>query len=168
MTAHSKHIDSDRLVRLSEEVARIAGNLAELSMGAEYASADSVSSRGAASNPETQVSLPTVRWLITARRKRSRYLSEDLFADPAWDILLDLLHAELSQHRVAVSSLCIAANVPPTTGLRWINNMVSHGLLIRLPDTHDARRVFIELAPDVSAALRKYFAEVVEPGRIAA
>ena len=167
MTAHSKHIDSDRLIRLSEEVARIAGNLAELSMGAEFPSADQGSS-GAAASTETHVSLQTVRWLIAARRKRSRYLSDDLFADPAWDILLDLLHAELSQHRVAVSSLCIAANVPPTTGLRWINNMVSHGLLVRRPDTRDARRVFIELAPEASTALRKYFAEIVEPGRMAA
>jgi hypothetical protein len=40
--------------------------------------------------------------------------------------------------------------------------MVRRGLLIRELDRHDGGRVFIMLAPDASAALRRYFAEVVE------
>jgi hypothetical protein len=42
---------------------------------------------------------------------RARFFQEELFADPAWDMLLDLLQAEIAQHRVPVSSLCIAAAV---------------------------------------------------------
>jgi DNA-binding MarR family transcriptional regulator len=38
--------------------------------------------------------------------------------------------------------------------------MVSQGLFIRRADPHDGRRVFVELAPDTSHALRRYFAEV--------
>jgi DNA-binding MarR family transcriptional regulator len=38
--------------------------------------------------------------------------------------------------------------------------MVEQGLIIRRPDPHDARRVFVTLAPEVSLALHKYFAEV--------
>jgi len=40
--------------------------------------------------------------------------------------------------------------------------MVQRGLLIGGPDRHDGRRVFITLAPDASAAIRRYFAEVAE------
>ena len=90
---------------------------------------------------------------------RSRYFAEDLFADPAWDMLLDLLQAEISQLRVPVSGLCIAAAVPATTALRWLKTMVSKGVLIRRADPHDGRRVFVELAPEASQALRRYFAE---------
>jgi hypothetical protein len=43
---------------------------------------------------------------------REQFFGPDLFADPAWDILLDLYAARLEQQRVAVSSLCIAAAVP--------------------------------------------------------
>jgi hypothetical protein len=36
---------------------------------------------------------------------------------------------------------------------------------VRRADPHDGRRVFVELAPDTSRALRRYFAEV---GKVAA
>ena len=91
---------------------------------------------------------------------RSRYFPEELFADPAWDMLLDLLQAEIAHLRVPVSSLCIAAAVPATTALRWLKTMVSQGIFIRRADPHDGRRVFVELAPETSGALRRYFAEV--------
>jgi DNA-binding MarR family transcriptional regulator len=91
---------------------------------------------------------------------RARYFGENLFADPAWDMLLDLLQAEISQVRVPVSSLCIAAAVPATTVLRWLKTMVGQGLVVRRADPWDRRRVFVELAPETSHALRRYFAEV--------
>jgi DNA-binding MarR family transcriptional regulator len=75
-------------------------------------------------------------------------------------MLLDLLQAEIAQHRVPVSSLCIAAAVPATTALRWFKTMTDNGLFNRRADPHDGRRVFIELAPATSLAMRRYFAEV--------
>jgi DNA-binding MarR family transcriptional regulator len=112
------------------------------------------------------VSAETVRSVIRARRLRARYFAEDLFADPAWDMLLDLLQAEIAQLRVPVSSLCIAAAVPATTALRWLKTMTSEGLFVRRADPHDGRRVFVELAPKTSEALRRYFAEVGQPAVI--
>jgi DNA-binding MarR family transcriptional regulator len=38
--------------------------------------------------------------------------------------------------------------------------MVSQGLFIRRSDPHDGRRVFVELAPEASRAMRRYFAEI--------
>ena len=107
-----------------------------------------------------EVSIDTVRTVIRARRLRGRYFAEELFADPAWDMLLDLLQAEIAQLRVPVSSLCIAAAVPATTALRWLKSMTEQGLFLRRADPHDARRVFVELAPEASAAMRRYFADV--------
>jgi DNA-binding MarR family transcriptional regulator len=91
---------------------------------------------------------------------RGRFFADDLFADPAWDMLLDLLQAEIAQLRVPVSSLCIAAAVPATTALRWLKTMTDKGMFVRRADPHDGRRVFVELAPDASVALRRYFAHV--------
>ena len=78
-------------------------------------------------------------------------------------MLLDLLQAEIAQLRVPVSSLCIAAAVPATTALRWLKTMTSQGLFLRRADPHDGRRVFVELSPQASMALRRYFAEVGRP-----
>lgn len=148
--------NAERLRQLSEEVSRIASTLARLSTG------PSTPLRPAEAFPNADappISVEAVRSVIRARRLRARYFQEDLFADPAWDMLLDLLQAEIAQLRVPVSSLCIAAAVPATTALRWLKTMVGQGIFIRRADPHDGRRVFVELAPEASSAMRRYFAD---------
>lgn len=98
-----------------------------------------------------------VRDMLRARRIRADFMPGDLFADPAWDMMLDLLAARLEQERVSVSSLCIAAAVPPTTALRWIRTLTDKGLVVRQADPHDGRRVFIALAQDAADALIRWF-----------
>ena len=149
--------NAERLRQLSEEVGRIASTLARLSTG-PGASARAIEAQPVGDLPP--LSAKTVRNVIRARRLRARFFREDLFADPAWDMLLDLLQAEIEQMRVPVSNLCIAASVPATTALRWLKTMVSQGIFVRRADPHDGRRVFVELAPEASQALRHYFAEV--------
>ena len=165
--AHLSDVVSDqnnaRLRQLSDEVSRIAATLARLSTGPGQPVRSQEAPR---SNDVPEVSVDTVRAVIRARRLRSRYFAEELFADPAWDMLLDLLQAELAQLRVPVSSLCIAAAVPATTALRWLKTMTAQGLFVRRADPHDGRRVFVELDPSASLALRRYFAEVGNPATI--
>jgi hypothetical protein len=148
-----------RLRQLSEEVSRIASTLARLS-GNEAAGSGPSATLQAPAGELPAVPAESVRAIIRARRARGNYLPADLFADPAWDMLLDLLQAELVQHRVPVSSLCIAAAVPATTALRWIKTMTDRGLLTRRPDPHDGRRIFMEMAPATSHAVRRFFNEV--------
>jgi len=146
-----------RLRQLSDEVSRIAATLARLSVGPGAAAAEKPE---APTGKAPSVSLDTVRQVIRARRLRARFFDEELFADPAWDMLLDLLQAEIAQHRVPVSSLCIAAAVPATTALRWIKTMTDAGLFNRRADPRDGRRVFVELSPRASENMRRYFDEV--------
>lgn len=58
-----------------------------------------------------------LRKIIRARRARDDVFGKDLFADPAWDILLDLAIARAENKQVSVTSLCIASGVPATTAL---------------------------------------------------
>ena len=151
---------TERLRQLSDEVSRIASTLARLSTG------PGETQRPLPVTPSSDVppvSGDTIRSVIRARRLRGRYFEEELFADPAWDMLLDLLQAEIAQLRVPVSSLCIAAAVPATTALRWLKTMTDQGIFVRRADPHDGRRVFVELSPAASQAMRRYFAEI---GRI--
>jgi DNA-binding MarR family transcriptional regulator len=150
---------SARLRQLSEEVSRIASALARLSTSSSQPPL-SPATIAPPRDDVPNVSAEALRSMIRARRQRASFLPADLFADPAWDMLLDLLQAEIVQHRVPVSSLCIAAAVPATTALRWIKAMTDRGLLVRKDDPHDGRRVFIEMAPATSASLRHYFKDV--------
>lgn len=98
-----------------------------------------------------------VRERIRQRRTRENLFSTELFADPAWDMLLDLYAAELEGGDVSVSSLCIAASVPTTTALRWIKLLSDQGWLVRQQDPHDGRRINMRLSEGSRARLNRYF-----------
>ena len=49
--------------------------------------------------------------LITERRQRAKSFGSELFADPAWDMLLDLFLAMLQKKRISISSACIASSL---------------------------------------------------------
>ncbi len=106
---------------------------------------------------DDDLSAKTIRDIIKLRRMRDSHFKPDLFADPAWDILLDLMAARLEDKSVSVSSLCIAAAVPPTTALRWVTGMTESGMLVRRMDPSDARRVFIELSEETAMRLDTFF-----------
>lgn len=100
-----------------------------------------------------------VRRILRNRRLRSTHFDPRLFADPAWDMLLDLAAARAEHRRVSVTSLCIASEVPPTTALRWIGQMVEQGHFVRTGDQSDRRRAFIELSERATDAMARYFKE---------
>jgi hypothetical protein len=142
-----------RLDALKRDAERVAAALAELAgVG-----------RDEAARPVTAA---RIRARIKARRQRDRYFDPTLFADAAWDILLDLAASRLEDRPVSVSSLCIAAAVPTTTGLRTIKQMVDRGLLVRRSDPADARRTFIGLSPQAARAMDGCLAAVLnQPGQ---
>lgn len=105
-----------------------------------------------------------VRDMIWRRRRRESHFPADLFADPAWDMLLDLYAAHYEQKTVSVSSLCIAAAVPATTALRWIKTMVDEGWFIRSEDPYDGRRIHIALSGDGCKRMDSYFNELMQAG----
>lgn len=103
---------------------------------------------------------PLNRAKLYYRKRRDReqmFGNSDLFADPAWDILIDLFIAREEGNQISVSSACIAAAVPGTTALRWINVLESKGHVIRFNDPHDARRVYLTLSPTTAEIVRTYF-----------
>ncbi|WP_225204465.1 winged helix DNA-binding protein [Novosphingobium huizhouense] len=180
--------EEDRLslLRLTDQVTQIAQKLEALSSGQHVLSPSSTVFRfdaagdlgegGAERLGDRLVKPPRppmpdprlVRRIIRHRQARARFLPADLFADPAWDMLLDLTAAREEHTRVSVTSLCIASGVPPTTALRWIGQMTEAGLLQRLEDETDRRRAFITLTEKAADAIARYFAEVLSPASAAA
>jgi len=166
--------DDDRLMllRLSEQVGQIAGRIERLAPGPAASADVSASAFGFAGSAREELAQPAlatasglpdgrlVRKIIRQRQLRSRFLDGDLFADPAWDMLLDLTASRVECKRVSVTSLCIASGVPPTTALRWIGQMVEAGLFARVCDDSDRRRAFIELTDKAAHAMARYFSEI--------
>lgn len=157
MSKHAPGPKDKQLLALSEQVSRVAQSLAELAVGSPSAA------KGANSNTdELEVAEASIARVIRARTERALYIPTELFADPVWDIMLHLLHAEIAHRRVSISSACVASGLPERVGLRWLNTMVEHGLADMERDPDDPGGGSIELMPEVSRALRRYIREVVE------
>jgi DNA-binding MarR family transcriptional regulator len=177
--AHVRQID-----QLRSEVERISRMLARLSYEGRAADGSReppspfiedhvhAAARTYNAGPASDYAGPTVtardvRQVIRQRRLRDELFEPELFADPAWDMLLDLYAAKLDRSRVSVSSLCIAAAVPATTALRWIKTLTENGLFERHADIHDARRIFVQLSEGATQAMHRYFARVAELAHLA-
>lgn len=100
--------------------------------------------------------LRIVNWSLKARRLREEIFGPGLFADPAWDILLDLFTAEAKGERVQISSLAIAAQVPHSTAIRWARILTGAGLLVREKDPSDGRRVHVSLSQHARTLMDEY------------
>ncbi len=191
----SRDTETMRLEQLSEEVRRLAVTIERMTAGGVPASAveggapdrrdpyrtdrEDIAAdphrvlqprerhRGAdaASAPPSHAE---IRALIRARRMRDQFLPANLFADPAWDMILDLMAARLAGQRVSVSSLCIAASVPPTTALRWIRQLTDRAVFARIDDPADGRRVFIELTEIAAQSVSDWAQAVRRNGLILA
>lgn len=102
------------------------------------------------------------REAYAVRRSRSHiFKNDELFGEPAWDILLDLYIAHSERKPVSVSSACIGSAAPPTTGLRWLGVLAEHELILREHDPEDQRRVLVCLTEKGLSAMDSYFASVV-------
>lgn len=93
---------------------------------------------------------------IKARAARARHFRAALFADPAWDILLELFVAPHEGRRVSISAVGLAAGIPLSTAIRWIKALETDGLVEKEDDPLDARRTFLRLTEEGGRAMIMY------------
>lgn len=101
--------------------------------------------------------------MYAARREREKVFGHALFGEPAWDIMLDIYIQQSQGKRVPISSACIGAAVPSTTGLRWLSVLQRKGLIRRVSDERDGRRSFVELETSAVASLEALLLQTSQP-----
>jgi Winged helix DNA-binding domain len=104
--------------------------------------------------------LDTARALYRERRLRARYFAGSLFAEPTWDMLLDLFIADCERRRVTLKSVCIGSNVPTTTAMRHLRWLHEQGLVERLSHPSDARSSQVRLTAKALTAMEAYLTEI--------
>jgi FixJ family two-component response regulator len=109
-----------------------------------------------------------IRELLKKESRRRRIGGVDVFGDPAWEMLLDLMLAKIEGRRVPVSSACIASGAPMSTALRLVGRLVDEGVLCKQPDLTDRRRHFLTINNRFEGPLLEYLTEqlgsAVRPG----
>jgi hypothetical protein len=126
---------------------------------AVQADADVASDSNEASNATdvaTTLAVKKATDLIEITKRRSRLVSAaNLFADPAWFILLDLFVRQHSGLDTSVSSACHASFSPVTTALRHIAILTERNIIVRRFDPRDQRRVYLELTEETREEIQR-------------
>lgn len=93
------------------------------------------------------------RIIYRNRRLRNRHFDDDLFAEPSWDILLDLFIADEAGESISVSSACIGSAAPHATALRHLGLMQRKGLVERSAHPHDRRCQQVNITATAAASM---------------
>jgi DNA-binding MarR family transcriptional regulator len=97
---------------------------------------------------------------IRAWRERACYLPGELFSDPAWGMLLELLHAEIEKRQVSLRRLSKASAASTPSAIRWLKVLEDRELVTRQADPLNSGNEILELSPKGSTALRFYFRDI--------
>lgn len=135
--------------------ARLPGELPPLAPTAERSDRTNGSHR-TQNGADTVFLVQLARRYLHARRRRGLLFADEIFADPCWDMLLDLFVSQALERDVSVSSVCIASCVPQTTALRWLARLEALGLVERSPDPKDGRRTLIRLSELAAHGVREW------------
>jgi hypothetical protein len=140
------------LLSIDDKVGRVVDSLARPS----FAVLEPGSPRSAVEFPEQAVAM-----LVRAWRARFEYVPGEFISDPAWGILLFLLHAEIGGRQVAVRELCGLSGLPMTSALRWLDALEGRSLVVRQADLDDPDQALVALERETSFVLRRYVRDVV-------
>lgn len=152
MTEHSPNTKRERQLPVGEKVGQIIENVAKMAL------ANNPSDIGTSLEISPQVVAAAIReW-----RERANYLSAELISDPAWIMILELLHAEIEERHVTVSNICTASGASGSIAYRWLTALEQNCLVARHAGRQDSANRFVELTPKASTALRRYFRAVAK------
>ncbi|AYJ85808.1 hypothetical protein D3Y57_07250 [Sphingomonas paeninsulae] len=85
--------------------------------------------------------------IYRARRDRERVFDDSIFADPAWDLLLDLFIRSERNEQVSISSACHASSVPEATALRYLKVLTEKKYVERISHPNDRRSTTLRMTP---------------------
>ena len=94
--------------------------------------------------------------VLAQRRLRRQFLPDELFHEPAWDMLLALFIARDERLPMNIKTLVSLSDAPVTTSQRWIEHLHKLKLINRVTDFADRRRAEISLSQTGDRAMSAY------------
>lgn len=68
--------------------------------------------------------------ILKFRRIRSEILPKESFAEPGWDLLLELFVADANGHRLTARAVSEQNNIPPSVLSRWLMHLTQIGFIV--------------------------------------
>ena len=125
--------------------------------GRGRAGPDASRAAGNAASPEQRQILREHASLIRAARDlRREWFDQNIFGEPAWEMLLTLYVIDGEQRRLSTRQVARLARLSLTTTLRWLDYLEEQDLVSRRPNPFDHRVVYTELSDKGRAAMDAY------------
>src|SRR3546814_12431171 len=83
--------------------------------------------------------------------------AEELFGEPAWEMLIDLFIHEGEGKPLSISDLFVTSTIPMSSALRLVQKLCNTGLVDLTPDLMDAARSLVRPRPTTAHRLHDYF-----------
>ena len=123
-----------------------------------HSATESLSDTYGVSNEARSTQRRLIKASFRLREQRRNLVQSEKIDDTAWWMLLDLYLAHIDKNRLYVSAICANAGTSATTALRRLEDLIDTGLVTRLPDTRDSRRIFVILTAGGLEAAHSYLA----------
>lgn len=96
--------------------------------------------------------------ILDNRRKRSAIFGRQMFAEPAWEMIL-VLYIDDRGRRHTQSSLAEVSGGSRSTGMRWIDYLLNQDLIVRDDHPTDKRRHIVQLSAKGRELVELYLSE---------
>ncbi len=150
-------VSNEAAIGLVNELAtRLSGIVEEFGRRTDSLVAASCETDG----PDEETLIRIAGRLIDQRKRRRNFLPDELFHEPAWDMLLSLFVAYRRRQTLNIKSLVSTADAPVTTSQRWIEHLDKLGLITRVIDPADRRRIEVSLNESGHNAMTRYLEDV--------
>lgn len=101
-----------------------------------------------------------INFLIKVHRLLGDRLGPDLFLSPGWDLLFDI-YARGNVRPMSITDLSMATKTSQRTAIRHMKALIASGMLRRVPDRSDRRRTYIQLTPQATRTLNRFFDDIL-------
>jgi DNA-binding MarR family transcriptional regulator len=93
--------------------------------------------------------------ILILRRARDEIFGSSLFAEPAWDVLLELYAAGLGGRRMSLRDIALAIKIPESTAARWVAALADHGLVSAHADPNQPIMPWLALTERGAAQMKQ-------------
>ena len=142
------------LWNLHENLSRLTDDLAEAARLFDKAAPQAGSEQRAI---DTMTPRAFFASLLGLRRIRERHFGIELFGEPAWDIMLQLMIARIDQRDLRVGELCASAASSPEATFQYINELVDAKLVDRFENAADTGDFFLSLSSEAARRMAELY-----------
>ena len=110
--------------------------------------------------PERSDLVKEAKRIYEQRQMRGRYLPQNFFGEPAWDLLL-ILYVEAGDRPLTATGAAQVTNTPETTALRWVEALECAGLVNSGTHPTDKRLRLLSLSLPGRAMMDQYLTTIL-------